>query len=368
MSTKISAIVVNYGAAQLVRRAIESIVAGRERCGKTEIIVVDNTADTDERRRIRNLVKKDATLIFNEKNEGFAAGCNRAYAVSKGEQILLLNPDAYLLTNALFTLSQFLDQSHTAGAVAPITYWDDGRRFFLPPSVNFSPSGDVMNIVVESSRWLTSLRSRLWRRKALTVLRSVKPIRQRVLSGGVVLIRREAIERSGGLFDARFFMYFEDTDLFARIRKCGFELYIEPNAQAIHNYDQCGASEKPQKQRYMKEAYALYIEKHDQNGTMRGLGNRLRRWLPVAQPFVVKKLGTLRTPFKVSVPERLRAGWVLEWSPNANLIPAAVRFGSGDIADIPPPAWALLKPGRYFARLGSPSCVGRFETWAWAVE
>lgn len=51
--------------------------------------------------------------------------------------------------------------------------------------------------------------------------------------GAAVLLRRSALQ-AAGLFDRDLFMYYEDIDLSARIRACGFKLRYEPSSVARH--------------------------------------------------------------------------------------------------------------------------------------
>ena len=60
------------------------------------------------------------------------------------------------------------------------------------------------------------------------------------------------------------------------------------------------------------------------------------------------------SPFVLEVPENLYKGWLFEWSPNPDFIPSAGRFGKGPCMDFPEDCWAMLAPGQYFGRLGSP--------------
>jgi len=65
------------------------------------------------------------------------------------------------------------------------------------------------------------------------------------------------------------------------------------------------------------------------------------------------------SPFVLEVPEKLRKGWLFEWSPNPDFVPSAGRFGKGPCMDFPEDCWAMLAPGQYFGRLGSPKGIGK---------
>jgi GT2 family glycosyltransferase len=53
------------------------------------------------------------------------------------------------------------------------------------------------------------------------------------LSGAFMLVRRDAIDRSGG-FDPRFFLYFEDFDWSVRLAKITRTAYV-PSVQVVHH-------------------------------------------------------------------------------------------------------------------------------------
>jgi GT2 family glycosyltransferase len=51
--------------------------------------------------------------------------------------------------------------------------------------------------------------------------------------GAAMMISRKATEKVGLMFDG-FFLYYEELDWCARIRKAGFEIYVEPRARVYH--------------------------------------------------------------------------------------------------------------------------------------
>ncbi len=55
-----------------------------------------------------------------------------------------------------------------------------------------------------------------------------------------MMIKREVIEKVG-LFDNRYFLYYEDADLTERIKKAGYEIYYVPDAILYH--ENAGSSE-----------------------------------------------------------------------------------------------------------------------------
>ena len=207
----ISVIIVNYHSALMTKRAVDSVLPEDE---EVEVFVVDNTATVEERLQLKSLLPDGIHLIFNETNEGFGRACNRAYSMSRGTWIFLLNPDAYILPGTLKRLKHFLVKHPRAAAAGPMIYWDDQKHFMLPPNYLPRPAHEFLLAHRCRIPALTHLYALRWRWWTLTVLNSASPLEQYSLSGGSVLLRKDAVESVGGLFDENFFLYYEDADLF----------------------------------------------------------------------------------------------------------------------------------------------------------
>jgi N-acetylglucosaminyl-diphospho-decaprenol L-rhamnosyltransferase len=59
------------------------------------------------------------------------------------------------------------------------------------------------------------------------------PVRRDWVSGAALVVRRTVFEQVGG-FDERYFMYFEDVDLCARIRREGYEVHYIAGVSVEH--------------------------------------------------------------------------------------------------------------------------------------
>jgi GT2 family glycosyltransferase len=356
----ISAIIVNYHCASLTLRAVESILREKE---EIEVLVVDNSVSEDEARHLTAHLPYGVILLVSSANEGFGRACNRAYQQSQGEMVLLLNPDACLLPDALGHLKRTLLARADAGAVGLKTYWDAERRFLLPPSLFPSPwlaLRDELWRLHPTLGWFNSL---VFRRHAMRVWQSEQALADSALSGGAVLLKRSAIERSGGLFDERFFMYYEDSDLMLRLKRANYRLYVEPSAECIHYYEHSAA-----KMGLMADAGAQYFDKHFSRSWLL----RWARWLADKAATLPQQsfsdLGALQQPPTFPVPSELHGGWLLEISPSPFFIPSIGRFGDGEIVDIPVECWRLLHPGNYYCRLGRPSAIpGSTFSWRWEI-
>jgi GT2 family glycosyltransferase len=342
----ISAILINFHSSDFIGRAIKSLTETDE---DLEIFVLDNTATNEEEERLKKCLGASATLIFNKENLGFARACNIAYTRAKGEYIFLLNPDAYLFHGSLTVMREFLDKNKKAGAVGPRVFLDEDKAFYLPPSTWPSPYHFLFEKLI-GGRWNLAL-SLWWRWIALKTWRTDIPLIQKNLSGGVALLRREAIERAGGLFDERFFLYYEDTDLFFRMRKAGFKLYLEPESEAVHNWSRCG-DDHDKKREYMEASSAKFKSKHLDKHPASVISSWLegnKRYSPGQKGLF---LGSFSGPLGLDIPERYSRGeWLVEFSPNENLFPAAGFFGKGRRFIFPQGSWSLLKKGRYWLRI-----------------
>ncbi|HUO76575.1 MAG TPA: glycosyltransferase family 2 protein [Thermodesulfovibrionales bacterium] len=349
----ISVVIVNYYSARQTERAIKSVLqSGVER----EIIVVDNTCTTGEREVLDEMRRSYGfSLVCNDKNLGFARACNQAYARSKGKYIFLLNPDAFVVPSCLGILREFLENTPPAGSASPQVYWDDEMRYFFPHYTLPSPSMDLCVRLSSLSKTFRTIYSLSERRRNLELWKSSTPVRVKNLHGGVVMVRRSAAEQSGGLFDERFFLFYEDTDLFFRLRKRGYSLYTIPEAKAVHNY-----SHSEKKLEMMSRTTRLYFEKH----FSRNLLLRISSFLPEGSlegPY--HDYGIWNDPPLFPVPKAFRDGYLFEWSPSPLFIPSIGCFGKGGEFAFSRQVWDLLDDGRYFNRFSPPSKrIGKYTT------
>ena len=359
INLKTLAIIVNYKVAGLTLRAVQSVLDSAS-LGPVQVVVVDNSEDKEEAERLCSNLPSGVELLVSPENMGFGRACNLAFEQFPGELILLLNPDARLFPGCLARLQKTLLSNKRVAAVGPRIFWDEGSRFCLPPS--YPPNLFIFQAVLGTWGSVANINrmvSAFWRRYSIKVWRANQPVKVSNLSGGHVLLKREAVRKAGGLFDPRFFLYFEDTDLFVRLRKAGYSLIIDPMAEVIHHYDQCGQHNWQEKRALMTRSHRIFLEKH-----CKGWKSIVKKILDhfKALPQLDRnqlRLPDFTTPFVLEVPENLHKGWLFEWSPNPDFIPSAGRFGKGPCMDFPEDCWSMLAPGQYFGRLGSPKGIGK---------
>ncbi len=328
--------------------------------GPVQVVVVDNSNNRAELARLKSAMPPSVHVLADAAgNIGFGRACNWAYHryCHGNDLILLLNPDAKMLPGSLKRLQQTLVANKSTGAVGPQIFWDDRCRFYLPPS--YIPSWfTVVPILMRMGSQALPMRvlSSLWRFYALRVWRSQGPMNVFSLSGGHVLLKKTVIERAGGLFDPRFFLYFEDTDLFVRIRHADYNLVVDPRAAVVHDFNKCGA-DQDEKNSYMAKSYHQFIKKHQTAGN-KLMTAGLMRFIDHFSAHTIgadNGVSSYHQPFVLSVPHNLQKGWLFEWSPNPDFIPAAGCFGKGAVLRFLNPHWEKLSPGRYYGRLGATS-------------
>lgn len=336
----ISVIIVNYGSAALAKRAVESVYRENE---EIEVIVVDNTATSEEQEYLRNIFKApEVTLIFNKENLGFARACNQAFSLSRGEYVFLLNPDAYVISPCLRNLREFMEKMPGVGSVSPFLFWDSAATYLFPYTFLPSPIHDIWIKLSHISPFVRNLYSNYGRRKNISLWTSSVPVKAQNLSGGTVLLPRSAIESVGGLFDERFFLFYEDNDLFLRLKKAGYSLYILPDAKAVHSYFHAAF-----KLDIMEQSRKLYYGKHYGNSLLRRISSRL----PSSSPRIESvDCGTWKTPPIFPVPHELRGAYLFEWSHYHLFMPSVGHFGIGETFIFSEEIWHSLDCGTYYSR------------------
>ncbi len=110
MNPKISVIILNYNAGELLLNCVESVL--NTNYDNLEIIVVDN-ASSDNSHRLCKEKYNMINLIENDKNEGYCEGNNVGLRYAKGEFVAILNPDTIVdsqwLKELLLSYNKFGD-------------------------------------------------------------------------------------------------------------------------------------------------------------------------------------------------------------------------------------------------------------------
>jgi GT2 family glycosyltransferase len=172
--------------------------------------------------------------LHGHANIGYGAAHNLVLHGTGSDYHLVLNPDVELATDALANGVRWLDAHPEVGALAPAVSGPDGERQYLCKRY---PA--VLDLFLRGFGpvFLKRIFRRRLARYELRDKIGVDPPREVLgvptLSGAFMLVRRDAIDRTGG-FDPRFFLYFEDFDWSVRLNKITRTAYV-PSVRIVHH-------------------------------------------------------------------------------------------------------------------------------------
>lgn len=225
---KLSIVIVNYNVKYFLEQCLHSVQKACQGLD-SEIFVVDNNSVDGSCKMVRDKFP-EAILIENKDNKGFSRANNQAIRKSKGEYVLLLNPDTIVEDDTLKKSLKFMDDHPDAGGLGVKML--DGKGKYLPESKRGLPLPKVAFYKVFG---LTALfpRSKTFARYYMGHLDKDKTHEVDILAGAFILLRKKVLDQIG-LLDETFFMYGEDIDLSYRITKAGFKNYYFPETRIIH--------------------------------------------------------------------------------------------------------------------------------------
>jgi GT2 family glycosyltransferase len=151
--------------------------------------------------------------------------------LGKSKYHLVLNPDIEFEPSILDSLFHFMQQRPTIGLVMPKVLYRNGEMQHLCKMLP-SPFDLVLRRFVPGPLKML-FRSRL-ERYELKHIDYNKTMQIPNMSGCFMFLRTEALEQVG-IFDERFFMYLEDTDLCRRINSYYQTIYY-PVVSIVHGY------------------------------------------------------------------------------------------------------------------------------------
>jgi len=222
----VSVIVVNYNTAHLLHRMWTALMASKGQLS-LEVIIVDNAS----RDGSVEMLKSDpafssAHIISNRVNVGFGRANNQAIHFATGRYVLLLNTDAFVSPDTLPRTIEHLDHHPECGVVGVRLVDENGtvqpgcRSFPTPWNLFLSRSG----------------MSRFVSRASLVDDPDADDLESRRcdwVPGCYLLTRRELIDRIG-LFDPRYFLYYEEVDFCRRVRAAGWLTWYLAQTTVVH--------------------------------------------------------------------------------------------------------------------------------------
>lgn len=231
---RIAVVILHFGKIATTEQCLQEL---KKKIGTNYVILINNTQDD-----ITSLTKivPGTKLINNKTNLGFAAGVNQGITLALKDQsieaVLLMNNDLTLTFGGLPQLELVFHKITTAGIVTPILHHAGG----------FDWGGKY-------NRWSGMVKHKNWENKPKTI-QSVAHV-----AGAAMLINRKVIDKIG-LFDERFFLYFEDLDFCLRATAAGFTIHITPDVVAEHQVS--AGSSSHGRTKYQWASHTKFVTKH----------------------------------------------------------------------------------------------------------
>jgi GT2 family glycosyltransferase len=259
-----------------VRLAIRGIDA--------EIIVVDNESNIDKIQSVETKFK-EVIFIKNNDNKGFAKANNQALQISKGFNVLFLNPDTIIPPNTLIECLNYFSDHNKVGAIGVQMVNKEG--LFLPESKRSFPQPiSAFFKLMGISKMFPN--SHFFNHYAMGELDKNHVHKVEVLAGAFMMVRGSLIKELQG-FDEQFFMYGEDIDLSKRITNKGFENHYLGNIIIQHFK---GMSTNKNSQHFIEHFFGsmeLFVAKYYTNKSQ-----RITKYCLICAIGIAKKIAFLR--------------------------------------------------------------------------
>lgn len=247
MPKNISVIIGHYKDPENLLRCLKSLY---DDSNFLEVIVTDGEAEEKTEEMIRTNFAEVKYFPFSQ-NLGYAGLLNKGIAESRGDYLLLMNPDVLVPAGSVQKLKDFLEKNPDAGMIGPRLVYFDGEeqdscfRFYRP----FTIAARRINFFSKFSFGKAEL-SRFLMEDKLSCDDSFFPADW--IMGAVMFISKKALQEIGGFLDERYFLYFEDVDLARRFWENGYKVYYLRDVLFYHGLKRESARKKGVKAMFTK--------------------------------------------------------------------------------------------------------------------
>lgn len=206
--------IVSHGQSRMLLELLHDAANANVECSR--LIITKNIPEEFDCKEF--LISDETIIIDNSSRKGFGANHNSAFDNSNANYFAVLNPDLRFNNNPFpMLLENFKDPK--VGIVCPLVTDSEG-------------------VPDDSTRKFPTLPNLI--RKFFKVndggvqrATNMQPTEVDWAAGMFLIIKKEAMLSVGG-FDSKFFLYYEDVDLCARLRECGWKIVLDPRVSVVH--------------------------------------------------------------------------------------------------------------------------------------
>lgn len=243
---KVSIITVNFNHSHVTDELLDSI-RSRNTYKNIEIIVVDN-GSKDNPVPIWESKYPEANFIRSETNLGFAGGNNLGLNSATGDYLFFVNNDTEFTEGLIDTLVDTLVQHPEVGVVSPkLLYFDQPQMLQY---AGYTP----MNYFTARNVCIGQFETDKGQYDQL-----VGPTG--FAHGAAMMVTRQAIIKSGPMAE-NFFLYYEELDWADRIRRNGFDIWVNMKATIYHKESISVGKKSALKEYYMNRNRILFIRRN----------------------------------------------------------------------------------------------------------
>lgn len=209
----VSIVILNYNAGDLLLSCVESVF--NTQYDNFEVIVVDNVSKDNSHKKCKDKFKK-IHLIENEKNFGYCEGNNIGIRYSKGDFIVIMNPDTVVEPTWLQELLA--------------AYNKHGEGIYQPKILSFNEK----NVLQSTGNMIHLFGFGFSRDLGVIDNNQHNKIEQIGYAAGTCLFTSSNVLKKIGLFDPFIFLYHDDVDLGWRAAQIGIKSYYVPSSVIYH--------------------------------------------------------------------------------------------------------------------------------------
>lgn len=212
-----------------------------------KILIVDNNSCDGLEEALKQIPGDGFEFIQTGDNLGFTGGNNigiKKLLEEDCKYIFVLNPDTKINRSCIRELVTAIESNSTIGIVGPKILFEDGKTIW------YAGGNLDLNNVLGNHRGVNET----------DIGKYDVPEETDFVTGAAVMIKTEVLNKVG-LFDERYFMYFEDADLCLRAKKAGYKVIYYPKAVVLHKNAQSSGLGSPLQDYFITRNRMLFASK-----------------------------------------------------------------------------------------------------------